>query len=128
MADRKRFERLTAHRRVTAPRADKPVTHAVEAQYLCRASKCLTLAGAPSGAEHEYISHRTEVAIVGDQSGTALFKRDGELERIRQLQCVTQSQASSKHCDISVDVTNLPTRILGDCPPISLGQRLSVRL
>ena len=89
--------------------------------------KCPPLAGAPSGAENKYVAHRTEVAIVGDESGAALLECDGELERVRKLQCVTQPQTGSEHRDISVDVANLPTRILGDRPPISLGQSVSVR-
>ena len=48
------------------------------------------LAGAPSGAQNEQVIHVAEIAIVGDECRTALLERDGELERVRQLQCVSQ--------------------------------------
>jgi len=34
-------------------------------------------AGAPSGAQYEYVGHRTEVAIVRDERGAAKMDRNG---------------------------------------------------
>ena len=64
---------------------------------------------------------------MSDESGAALLECDGELKRVRKLQGVTQPQAGGKHRDISVDFANPPTRILGDRPPISLSQSVSLR-
>lgn len=84
----------------------------------------LSGAVSPPQTQDRQVAHSAEVAIVRDQGVAVFLQGDCELDCVRQPERVAQAEASGKHRDIGVDVTNGPAGVLGHCSPVTLGESI----